>query len=53
MSRFLPSGPTTRWMVGVSSEVAQFSGTGRRSLQVRPPSALRFMTMGPRPWPLG
>jgi hypothetical protein len=33
MSRFLPAASTTRWIVGVSSDVAQFSGTGNRGLQ--------------------
>ena len=49
MSRFLPVASTTRWIVGVSSEVAQFSGTGNRGLQVRPASVLRLSWIAPLP----
>src|SRR2546425_3687883 len=31
MRRFFPWASTTRWIVGVSSDVIQFSGTERRS----------------------
>jgi hypothetical protein len=52
--RFVPSrGSITRWIVGVSLDVDQFSGTARRCDQVSPPSGLRFITIAPRPWPLG
>ena len=50
---FCVRGSITRWIVGTSCDVAQFSGTGSRSDQVRPPSVLRFITIAPRPWPLG
>ena len=53
ISRLPPARSTTRWIVGVSFEVAQFSGVGRRSDQVRPPSVLRFMTIGAPAVPLG
>ena len=52
-SRGFPPGSTMRWIVGVSCEVAQLCGTRSRSLQVRPPSVLRFSTMAPWPCPLG
>ena len=51
--RFTPRASVTRCMVGVSSDVAQFPGTGKRPDHVRPPSALRFIWMAPLPWPLG
>ena len=41
------------WIVGTSFDVDQLSGTGSRSDQVRPASALRFITIPPRPCPLG
>ena len=40
-------------IVGTSFEVAQFSGTGRRSDHVGPPSVLRLRTIAPLPCPLG
>src|SRR5947208_2634061 len=52
MRRLFPWTSTTPWIVGVSSEVAQFSGTERRSDHVKPPFGLRFKTIAPRPWPL-
>ena len=53
MSRRRPSARSTGKTVGVSIDVAQLAGVGSRSLQVSPPSPLRFMTTGPAPWPFG
>ena len=53
MRRFLPVSSTTRWIVGTSRDVDQFSGTGSRSDHVLPASRLRFITIAPLPCPLG
>ena len=53
ISRFLPRGSTTRWIVGASFEVAQFSGTweavGPREAAVGAP----LQDDRPPPCPLG
>src|SRR5436190_19656755 len=53
MTRFFPLASTTRCSVGVSSDVSQLLGVGRRSDHVLPPSALLLYTIAPLPCPLG